>query len=241
MELIPDGPSGRPEIHASKLFERMRTAFKLQHEADFDALVEALVEISCAEQRGEPEDPKPNFSDLRSRGRELALAMRDHAASALASLSTIEEALRQFNDDIVMRDSALLEAVFDVDMAADNGGYLPPSINVLSRFYGSADWEGTREALQEFASFPIRQTSARGPMPNAPLRNALKACRRYWRNIEGKAWIMVGLRKQEERNRGDLCDLSNDCEVFLGAILRATGVRYSLQDLASAWKAIDRE
>jgi hypothetical protein len=251
MRKAPSGTSDikkeRPSldgVHMHDWYGVLREHYNLKHEEAFDDLADLLFGYSCRDQEGEPTDEVPKeLTDRRSEGYRLATAMRDNAAAMIKSLDTIHSALNAFNDEIVRWHPPLLEAILDTDLEGPGNLFLPDELSVLMTFFGEHDWDAAAAVLTKMSSLPVKEKLARGPVPNTTLRRAVKACRDYWKDVEGKKWTMSSLKHNEGRNPkkgASRANLQGKCEAFVADLLFRSGIRYSLQELSSAWVIVDR-
>lgn len=235
------------DVRFDELFGSISDHFSLKHEVQFDELYDYLFGLSCRDQEGEPDDPSPQPKELarrRSEGYKLASSMRDNARAMLTSLGEIHRCYLAFNDDVVRWNPSLLEAVFDVDTGDPDNLFLPEQLDVLQSFFGF-NWDAVDDRLTAMAALPVRRDLATGPVANVTLRRVVKACRFYWRDIEKRSWSMSALNRTETRNNKDAGKpaernlLQNECEIFVALMLEYSGIRYSLQELSTAWRKMD--
>lgn len=167
----------------------------------------------------------------------MAKIMRDNAASILKSIDNIGLARAAFQDTVAWHPT-LLEEIFDVDVGGPEVVWLPESIQIVDSFFGGVDWDKLETNLVAMAKLPVVSTTKRGPVANRTLRLGLIACREYWRDVEGKSWVMAGLKDHQVRHDNQRDTLWGECEMFAACVLDACGINYTLQELSSAWKAI---
>lgn len=236
--------SERPSLEGVLLvdtYDLIAPFYGLTNADAFEELTEYLVGLSCRDQEFEPPEAGPmQDSQRRAEGHKLALTMRDHAARMIESLETIHEALGRF-DDVVSVHPPLLEAIFDVDTGDPRRPIFPERIAILLTFFQEVDWDKAAEALARLAAMPVRENLARGPVRNETLRRAVAACRTYWRDVEINSWSMSSLKNKNVRDVNDRWNLQGTCEAFVADLLTQCGLVHGLQDLCSAWTAVDQE
>jgi hypothetical protein len=228
----------------SDTFETFADFYGLKNADAFDELTEYLVGLSCRDQEGEEYRPFSHPSaetsvSRRSDGHQLALRLRDHATRALGIIDAIDEDLQRFHD-IVNLHPPLLEAIFDVDLGDPRNLTVPDSVASLLTFFEEADFEKASQALSRLAALPVRPELMKGPMPNVTLRRAVAACREYWRETEGNSWSMSSLKDKSVRDENERSYLKGHCEAFVSDVLTQCGIVHGLQDLCSAWNAVDK-
>lgn len=179
------------------------------------------------------------MSGRRAEGHRQAKAVRDHASNALESINAIFEAMRQFEATVRFNPS-LLEAIFDVDTGDPRNLFPPDDLAILSTFFQEDVWEQAAVAFGRLSHLPIREKLARGPLRNETLRRSVAACRIYWNDMEGHSWSMHSLKVKSVREEDNAGYLQGQCEAFVSDVINLCGIKHSLQDLASAWSAVDK-
>jgi hypothetical protein len=217
--------------------EVLAASYRLTHVSELYDLLLHVFGLSCRDQE---EDDDGALQKRRADGHRLAIEMRDNARAMITSLEAIHAAWTKFNVDVVRWHPQLLEAVFDVDTEGPENMFLPEQIEVLQTFFPAGYWEDVEARLQVLVDLPIRPKLKRGPVENVTLRRAVTACRAYWRDVEGRSWTMSSLKNAAGRAENKPEHLQGECELFVTDVLTACGVRYSLQELSSAWIALDR-
>jgi hypothetical protein len=232
-------------ILLSDTFEVIASFYELKNGSAFHELTEYLVGLSCRDQEDEYIQADlalvgdPGLSQRRAEGHQLARAVVSHALRASESLDAIFGALERF-DAIVQMHPPLLEAIFDTDTGDPRSLTMPDNLAILLHFSDKVDWSDAWDALRSLASIPVKMRLARGPVNNQTLRRAVAACRTYWQAEEGHSWSMSSLKSKAVRDENEPCYLQGRCEAFVSDILTQTGIMHGLQDLCSAWTAVDR-
>jgi hypothetical protein len=143
-------------------------------------------------------------------------------------------------DLVVGTHPPLLEEIFDIDTGDPRNLAFPDRIVVLLTFFEETDWKKAADALTRLATIPVRERLARGPLRNETLRRGVKACRDYWKDVEGHSWWMSSLKIQSVRDSNDRMNLQGKCEAFVTDLLTHCGLTHRLHDLCSAWTATDQ-
>lgn len=235
----------RPEF---RWFLNVRRVLRLRHPAAFIELLDLLHGLSCRDQEDEPlgdrkasprqiEIERKEMMRRRAEGHRLAKIMRDNAVSILKSIDNIGFARAAFQETVAWHPT-LLEEIFDVDLGGPEEICLPQRIHIVDGFFGGVDWDRLELNLKAMAEIPVVDQPKRGPVANRTLRLGLMACRDYWRDVEGKPWVMIGLKDNEVRRENKRHALRGECEIFAACILDVCGINYTVQELSSAWKAI---
>lgn len=240
----------------------------LKPSAKLEELLDHLFGLSCRDQNERSFDPE-RMAERRRQGYSLAKSMRKEAAAMLASLEALYRDWKAF-DEQVQFEPALLQAIFKVDLGTSENMFLPPEISTLqSLFRKSYDdsvdelqkepfkpsdltaltigdpcpsglWEAVDRRLAAVAELPIRSRLPGGPVPNQVVRDALSLCQPYWAGAH-KAWSMAALKNADVRYRNRISNLTGKCEKFVADVLTATGIRFTLHELQSAWEKVDAE
>lgn len=101
-------------------------------------------------------------------------------------------------------------------------------------------WVDVEQRLAALASVPVKAKLERGPAPSIVVRQAVRACKGYWKQASPLTWSMIGLRDQEVRSENSVQHLRGKCEQFVAEALTVAGIRFNLNDLCAAWTAVDQ-
>lgn len=226
-------------------FDAVAGFYGLKHELAFHELTEYLVGLSCRDQEDEfvvaelLAGGNLGMSQRRAEGHRIALVLQEQATQALGAIDAINDALVRF-EAVVKIHPPLLEAIFDTDTGDPRNLYFPDQLAILLNFFGKADWEQVVEALTQLSILPVRSKLARGPIQNQTLRRAVAACRDYWCVAEERSWSMSSLKVKSVRVENNSRYLQGRCEAFVSDVITQCGIPHKLQDLCSAWNAVDR-
>ena len=239
----------RPDLSNTRVvetFDVIAGFYGLNDEMAFHELTEYLVGLSCRDQEDEfvvaelIADGDLEMSERRAEGHRLALALREQATRALDAIDAIDDTLVRF-DAVVKIHPPLLEAIFETDTGDPRNLYFPDHLAILLNYFGKADWEQVVQTLTQLSTLPVRSKLARGPIQNKTLRRAVAACRDYWCVAEKRRWSMSSLKVKSVRVEKNTRHLKGRCEAFVSDILTQCDIQYDLQDLCSAWTAVDRD
>lgn len=237
-----DGVRARPRlkgVQADSLYSTLEKFWRLTREAELDELFNELWGYACRDQGAEADESDLTLLERRNRGHSHALAAAKLARRATDDIRAIRSCLEQFHTDIDWS-PPLLEAIFNVDLANPRDVTLPPEILILMSFERRSDWDAVEGALMDLERLPVRPRFAPGTIPNVTLQRAVRACRHYWRDVEGRAWGMNSLKDKAIRDKNDIEELAGPAEVFVADLLEYVGIEFGLQELCAAWTAIER-